>query len=93
MLSNDVKKQIYTAAKELMFERYSTQLWLNFKAKVTPLLDKMVTGNGLSNYDLRKVSTNKKATIKIVVTLYCLEAVENFDVTLNISDSTVELSE
>lgn len=92
MLANDVKKQVYVAAKELMFETDSAQLWLDFKAKVTPLLDKMVTGNGLSRYEIKRVATDKKATIKIVITLYCLEAVENFDVTLNITNNVVELA-
>ena len=92
MLANDVKKQVYVAAKELMFETDSAQLWLDFKAKVTPLLDKMVTGNGLSSYEIKRVATDKKATIKIVITLYCLEAVENFDVTLNITNNVVELA-
>ena len=92
MLANDVKKQVYVAAKELMFETDSAQLWLDFKAKVTPLLDKMVTGNGLSRYEIKRVATDKRATIKIVITLYCLEAVENFDVTLNITNNVVELA-
>ena len=93
MLANDVKKQVYYAAKKLMFETDSTQLWLDFKSKVTPLLDKMVTGNGLSAYNIKRVDTNRAATVKITITLYCIEAVENFDVTLNITDSVVELSE
>ena len=90
--ANDVKKQVYVAAKELMFETDSAQLWLDCKAKVTPLLDKMVTGNGLSRYEIKRVATDKRATIKIVITLYCLEAVENFDVTLNITNNVVELA-
>jgi len=93
MLACDVKKTLYTAAKELMFETDSMQLWLDFKSKVTPLLDKMVSGNGLTDYSIKRVKSNMKATLKVVVTLYCVEAIENFDITLNITDSTVEVAE
>lgn len=93
MLACDVKKTLYTAAKELMFETDSMQLWLDFKSKVTPLLDKMVSGNGLTDYSIKRVKSNMKATLKVVVTLYCIEAIENFDITLNITDSTVEVAE
>lgn len=75
-----------------MFETNSLQLWLNFKSKITPLLDKMITGNGLSDYTIRKEKTSKKATLKVVITLYAIEAVENFDITVEISDSVVEVS-
>lgn len=93
MLACDVKKTLYTAAKELMFETDSMQLWLDFKSKVTPLLDKMVSGNGLTDYSIKRVKSNMRATLKVVVTLYCVEAIENFDITLNITDSTVEVAE
>lgn len=93
MLACDVKKTLYTAAKELMFETDSMQLWLDFKSEVTPLLDKMVSGNGLTDYSIKRVKSNTKATLKVVVTLYCVEAIENFDITLNITDSTVEVAE
>ena len=92
ILADDVKKTVYEAAKALMFETNSLQLWLNFKSKITPLLDKMITGNGLSDYTIRKEKTSKKATLKVVITLYAIEAVENFDITVEISDSVVEVS-
>ena len=92
ILADDVKKTVYEAARALMFETNSLQLWLNFKSKITPLLDKMITGNGLSDYTIRKEKTSKKATLKVVITLYAIEAVENFDITVEISDSVVEVS-
>lgn len=88
-LTGDVKKVVYDAAKALTFEQNSDVLWINFKAEITPLLDKMVSGNGLSDYEIRRQSTTKKATVKAVIRLYAIEAVEDWDITIELADSTV----
>ncbi len=87
VLVNDVKKVVYKAAKELTFELNNDILWLNFKAKIEPTLDKMLSGNGLSGYKIIKVATDKKATIKAIIRLYPIEAVEDFDITIELADS------
>ncbi|WP_300924720.1 hypothetical protein [uncultured Clostridium sp.] len=87
MLSNDVKKTVYAAAKKLTFELNSDILWLNFKSAITPLLDQMVSGNGLSNYKITKVATTKKATVACKIRLYAIEAVEDWDITVELADS------
>lgn len=87
MLSNDVKKKVYSTTKKLTFELNSDVLWLNFKADVTPLLDKMVSGNGLSNYKLIKLNTTKKATVACKIKLFAVEAVEDWDITVELADS------
>lgn len=88
-LTGDVKKAVYDAAKALTFEQNSDVLWINFKAEITPLLDKMVSGNGLSDYEIRRQATTKKATVKAVIRLYAIEAVEDWDITVELADSTV----
>ena len=43
---SDVTKLAYNTAKSLMFEQNSNILWINFKAGLTPLLDKLMSGQG-----------------------------------------------
>ena len=91
MLTSDVKKVVYTAAKKLTFELNSETLWLNFKAEIEPTLDQMKSGNGLSNYKITKVATTKKATLACVIRLYAIEAVENWDIEFQLTDSTIDI--
>ena len=86
MLTSDVKKVVYKAAKKLTFELNSDVLWLNFKAAVEPTLDQMVSGNGLRGYKIIKVATDKKATIACKIKLFAIEAVEDWDITVELAD-------
>lgn len=90
-LACDVKKAVYVAARKFMFEPVSEILWLNFKSEIEPLLDKMISGNGLTNYKIIRKETTEKATISVLIRLYVVEPVENFDVTIEISDSYIEV--
>ena len=89
MLANDVKKVVYAAAKKLTFELNTDILWLNFKAEIEPTLDKMVSGNGLTGYRILRKATTKRATIEAVIRLFVVEAVEDWDITIELSDTTV----
>lgn len=92
-LVSSLKQQVYVSAKKLMFEQNDDILWLNFKAEITPLLDRMVGNNGLYTYQIKKVPTDKKATIVAQIILYAIEAVESFDITIQLKDQTVLVSE
>ena len=87
-ITNDVKRQIWVAAKSLTFEQNSEILWIRFKSKITPLLDNMVNANGLSTYEIRKQKSDKRATVKAVIRLYAIEPVEDWDITVELADST-----
>lgn len=87
MLTNDVKKVVYSAAKKLTFELNSDILWLNFKSQIEPTLEEMRTGNGLSNYKIIKLASTKKSTITCKIRLYAIEAVEDWDITVELADS------
>lgn len=91
MLSDSVKKAVYTAAKKMTFELNTDILWLNFKSEIIPTLDSMVAGNGLSNYKISRKATNKKATVACVIRLYAVEAVEDWDITIELSDSYISV--
>ena len=90
-LTNDVKRQVWVAAKTLTYEQNNDILWIKFKNKITPLLDNMVNGSGISAYEIKRQSTTKKATVKAVVRLYAIEPVEDWDITIELADSTTEI--
>ena len=90
-LTNDVKRQVWVAAKTLTYEQNNDILWIKFKNKITPLLDNMINGNGISAYEIKRQSTTKKATVKAVVRLYAIEPVEDWDITIELADSTTEI--
>lgn len=90
-LTNDVKRQVWVASKYLTFEQNSDLLWIKFKNKITPLLDNMINGNGISAYEIKRQSTTKKATVKAVVRLYAIEPIEDWDITIELADSTTEI--
>lgn len=87
VLSTEVAKQLYMAARKYTFEQNSTVLWTNFRSEVTPTLDKMESGNGILGYTFSRVATEKKARLKAKVTLIPIEGVEDFDVDIEMTDN------
>lgn len=88
-LVSDVKKQAYVTAKKYMFEQNTDILWVNFKAGITPLLDRMQSGQGLSGYKIIKSATNEKAKVAATIKLYPFYAIEDFEITVVISDEEI----
>lgn len=88
---SDVKKTAYVAAKTLMFEQNSDILWINFLSRVTPFLDGLMYGQGLSDYKVIKNQTTEKAKLSATIKLYPLYAVEDFDITIELSDEDVSV--
>ena len=85
----DIKKQLYISCQSLMFEQNTDILWDNFLFLTTPLLDKMVTGQGLKSYQIIKQKPSNKTTITAIIRIYPVYAVESFDITLYLSDTEV----
>lgn len=85
----DVKKKVYAACKKLMFEQNSDILWINFQAEISPLLDNMKTGYGISNYKIVKVPSSQRGKLEAKVILYPIYAVEDFVVTVVLTDDEV----
>lgn len=93
VLASDVKKIIYAACQKYTFETNSTELWLKFKSDVEPTLQKMVSNGSLQDFELTKLTTTEKATLSVYVKLVTIYAVEDFDITIGLTDSTVEETE
>lgn len=53
----------------------------------------MVTGNGIADYRLIKKTSSVKATLKAVIRIVSIEAVEDFDLTVEMSDSVESVTE
>lgn len=92
-LCSDIKKQLYVACQSLMFEQNTDILWINFLALVTPLLDQMVSGYGITNYKIIKLPPSDRTKINVKIRIYPIYAVESFDITLYINDQGAYMDE
>lgn len=98
-LVSDIKKQAYKAARKLTFEQNNDTLWLSFKALMNPLLDKMVSGYGISGYkmvqdsDKMRALGNPKATMCVKIIITPVEPVEDFYVSIILKDDDVSVVE
>jgi hypothetical protein len=92
-LVSDVKKTCYRTARAMTFEQDTDVLWINFKAEISKLLNRMVTGYGISGYKILRDTTHaraaEKATICAKVVLYPTYAVEDFYITIVLKDDEV----
>jgi hypothetical protein len=59
---------------------------------VTPTLDQMQSGAGISGYKILKGTTTEKAKLVATVKLYPLYALEEFDITVELVDQEVSVS-
>ena len=88
---SDVKKQAYVAAKRCLFEQNTDILWLNFKSYLSPLLDQMTSGYGLSGYKVIRNASQDPSKILATIRLYPIYAVESFDITVELSNDSISV--
>lgn len=91
-LTCDVKKQIYTACINLLYEQNTATLWTNFKSYLTPLLDQMVSGSGISGYRILRNTSDSPTKISASIRIYPIYAVESFDITVFMTDDDVTVA-
>ena len=87
-----IKKQLYVACRRFTFDPNSDTLWFNFVNAITPTLDSMKSDQGIRDYKVIKVYTDKKATLKAKIRIIPIEAVEDFDLEISLEDSFGETS-
>lgn len=87
-----VKKALYTASKKYTFDQNGDVLWINFSNEITPLLERMKSGNGILAYRLDRVKTDKKARLAAKLSIIPIEGVEDFEFDIYLEDS-LEVSE
>ena len=83
---SDIRKVAFHASRSLMFEQNNEILWINFKAKMTPLLDKLVSGYGIKKYNLVRQPSDAKNKLVCSIIIYPTYAVEAFDITIVLED-------
>ena len=81
-----IKNAIYDACCDLKFEPNNIILWNNFCNKIRPILEKAQTNQGIEDYRILKVATERKAEVKAIVRIVPVEAVEDFDISLTLED-------
>ena len=90
----DIKKQLYHSSLRITFEPNDDIAWINFKKLNNTLLDQMQSGRGIQWYRWKKLVAGKKATLKALLTVKPIEALEYFDITVSLAeDETVEVEE
>lgn len=82
-----LKKQIYVACRQLTFDPNSEMLWINFKNKIRPILEKMKADQGIQDYEFVKITNAPKATLKAQIRIVPIEAVEDFEIDVTLEDS------
>lgn len=88
-MCSDIKKRVYDAAMSLMFENNTTILWVNFKNKITPLLEELMGNYAVEGYQIIQENTDMKAKLKARILIKPTYPVEEFDVTIELTDSDV----
>jgi len=91
-LCTTIKKQLYVACRRFTFDPNSDTLWFNFVNAITPTLERMKADQGVRDYKIIKVYTDKKATLKAKLRIIPIEAVEDFDLEISLEDSFGETS-
>lgn len=86
-LCTSIKKQLYTACRQFTFDPNSDTLWINFCAAIKPTLEAMKADQGVRDYKIIKVHTDKKATLKAKIRIIPIEAVEDFTLEVSLEDS------
>lgn len=96
-LVSDVKKVCYRVARRLTFEQNNDVLWVNFKSLISPTLNRMTSGYGISGYkivrDMDNEHANEKATITAKIIIYPQYAVEDFYITIVLKDDEISVQE
>ena len=86
-LCTTIKKQLYVACRRFTFDPNSDALWINFINAIKPTLETMKADQGIRDYKIAKVTTDKKATLKAKIRIIPIEAVEDFDLEVSLEDS------
>jgi len=91
-LCSTIKKQLYVSCRRFTFDPNSDTLWYSFTGSIVPTLEKMKADQGIRDYKIIKVRTDKKATLKAKIRIIPVEAVEDFDIEISLEDSFGETS-
>lgn len=86
-----IKKQLQVASRMFTFDPNNDTLWVNFVNVIRPTLEQMKADQGIKDYKIIKENPDKKATLKAVIRIVPIEAVEDFDLMVSLEDSFGEV--
>lgn len=89
---SDVKKIIFRTCQKCMFEQNNDILWINFQAQITPTLEQMISGSGLSGYKIIKGTTTEKAKLVATVILFPIFSLESIEVEVRLEDEEISVN-
>jgi hypothetical protein len=85
-LCTTIKKKLFTACRQFTFDPNSDVLWVNFCNAIRPTLENMRADQGIRDYKIIKLETEKKATLKAKIRIIPIEAVEDFILEVSLDD-------
>lgn len=85
-----IKKELYNILTSKTFNPNSDTLWFSFKSAITPLLDTMVSNDGILDYDIIRTTVAQKGTMAATLRIVPIEAVEDFEITISLENSLEE---
>ena len=96
-MASDIKKVAYKVAKSLMYEQNNDALWIRFKSEVSPYLEQLKAGSGISDYKLIRSNVNSagkklsREQFACIIKIFPVAAVESFEIAIVMSDADVEV--
>lgn len=89
----DIAKEAYNAAVRYTYESNNEVTWLNYKTRITKLLDQMVTAGVLQSYKVAKMATESLNTIVSKITINPNLPVENFEIVVDLQNADLTVSD
>lgn len=89
----DIAKEAYNAAVRYTYESNNEVTWLNYKTRITKLLDQMVTAGVLQSYRVAKMATESLNTIVSKITIKPNLPVENFEIVVDLQNADLTVSD
>ena len=83
----DITDKAWLASKKYTFEQNNDVLWVNFKSEITPLLDKLQSGSQILAYRMIKLKSQGRGRLDAQIDITPIEAVEDFKINVNLTDS------
>lgn len=83
----DITDKAWLASKKYTFEQNNDVLWVNFKSEITPLLDKLQSGSQILASRMIKLKSQGRGRLEAQIDITPIEAVEDFKINVNLTDS------
>lgn len=87
----DVKKRAFEAAQRSLFEQNTDILWINFKAQISELIDRMVANSIVRYYKILRISTTDRTKLAAKIQIMPIYAVETVEISVVLTDEDLTI--